>query len=136
MNKRSGKKPAEQTKKEKNLHALDIDAYWLQRSLSKYYSDAMASQAKAAEVLAVLKNAGDDRDCENQLVLLLGYDCFDFIKVLKKNRQMSKTFYNIYLNCSYLYVLNFQFCTVHYWHHHRVNLNEVLYVKKWNLIHF
>lgn len=50
----------------------------------------MASQAKAAEVLAVLKNAGDDRDCENQLVLLLGYDCFDFIKVLKKNRLMSK----------------------------------------------
>jgi len=49
----------------------------------------MASQAKAAEVLSVLKNAGDDRDCENQLVLLLGYDCFDFIKTLKKNRLMS-----------------------------------------------
>ncbi|KAF0763286.1 putative U5 small nuclear ribonucleoprotein 200 kDa helicase [Aphis craccivora] len=88
LDKRSGKKPVEQAKKEKNLHALDIDAYWLQRSLSKYYSDAMASQAKAAEVLAVLKNAGDDRDCENQLVLLLGYDCFDFIKILKKNRLM------------------------------------------------
>lgn len=90
LDKRSGKKPVEQAKKEKNLHALDIDAYWLQRSLSKFYSDAMASQAKAAEVLSVLKNAGDDRDCENQLVLLLGYDCFDFIKVLKKNRLMSK----------------------------------------------
>ncbi|KAL5244354.1 hypothetical protein ACI65C_011764 [Semiaphis heraclei] len=88
LDKRSGKKPVEQAKKEKNLHALDIDAYWLQRSLSKYYSDAMASQAKAAEVLSVLKNAGDDRDCENQLVLLLGYDCFDFIKILKKNRLM------------------------------------------------
>lgn len=95
MDKRSGKKPVEQAKKEKSLHALDIDAYWLQRSLSKYYSDAMASQAKAAEVLAVLKNAGDDRDCENQLVLLLGYDCFDFIKVLKKNRLMSKNITSI-----------------------------------------
>lgn len=48
----------------------------------------MISQAKAAEVLTVLKNATDDRECENQLVLLLGYDCFEFIKQLKKNRQM------------------------------------------------
>lgn len=77
-------------KKEKSLHPLDIDAYWLQRKLSKFYDDAMVSQAKAAEVLSILRNAGDDRDCENQLVLLLGYDCFEFIKVLKKHRQMSK----------------------------------------------
>lgn len=78
----------EQRKKEKALHPLDIDAYWLQRCLSKYYSDAMISQAKAGEVLKVLKDASDDRECENQLVILLGYDCFDFIKQLKKNRQM------------------------------------------------
>ncbi|RZF42849.1 hypothetical protein LSTR_LSTR003673 [Laodelphax striatellus] len=78
----------EETKKEKSLHPLDIDAYWLQRRLSKFYDDAMVSQAKAAEVLAVLRDSGDDRDCENQLVLLLGYDCFDFIKLLKKHRQM------------------------------------------------
>lgn len=50
----------------------------------------MVSQAKAGEVLSILRDAGDDRDCENQLVLLLGYDCFEFIKLLKKNRQMSK----------------------------------------------
>ncbi len=78
----------EVTKKERALHPLDIDAYWLQRCLSKYYNDAMISQAKSTEVLEVLKNSSDDRECENQLVLLLGYDCFDFIKQLKKNRQM------------------------------------------------
>ncbi|KRT82021.1 helicase, partial [Oryctes borbonicus] len=78
----------EEMKKEKSLHPLDIDAYWLQRRLSKIYDDAMVSQAKAAEVLNVLRDAGDDRECENQLVLLLGYDCFDFIKVLKRHRQM------------------------------------------------
>lgn len=75
-------------KKEKSLHPLDIDAYWLQRRLSKIYDDAMVSQAKAGEVLNVLRDAGDDRECENQLVLLLGYDCFDFIKILKKQRMM------------------------------------------------
>ncbi|KAJ8921892.1 hypothetical protein NQ315_008525 [Exocentrus adspersus] len=78
----------EEMKKEKSLHPLDIDAYWLQRRLSKIYDDAMVSQAKATEVLNVLRDASDDRECENQLVLLLGYDCFDFIKQLKKHRQM------------------------------------------------
>lgn len=80
----------EEMKKEKSLHPLDIDAYWLQRRLSKIYDDPMVSQAKATEVLNVLRDANDDRECENQLVLLLGYDCFDFIKQLKKHRQMSK----------------------------------------------
>lgn len=80
----------EELKKERSLHPLDIDAYWLQRRLSKIYDDAMVSQAKATEVLNVLRDASDDRECENQLVLLLGYDCFDFIKQLKKHRQMSK----------------------------------------------
>ncbi|KAJ8939591.1 hypothetical protein NQ318_010598, partial [Aromia moschata] len=79
----------EEMKKEKSLHPLDIDAYWLQRRLSKIYDDAMVSQAKATEVLNVLRDASDDRECENQLVLLLGYDCFDFIKQLKKHRQMT-----------------------------------------------
>lgn len=80
----------EEMKKEKPLHPLDIDAYWLQRRLSRIYDDAMMSQEKATEVLAVLKDAADDRECENQLVLLLGYDCFDFIKQLKKYRHTGK----------------------------------------------
>ena len=37
-------------------------------------------------VFPTLQNASDDRDCENKLVLLLGYDQFQFIKVLIKNR--------------------------------------------------
>merc|ERR1719189_2084674 len=76
------------SKQEKGLHPLDIDAHWLQRKLSKYYEEAMTSQKKAMEVLDILQKAGDIRECENQLVLLLGYDCFDFIKLLLKNRNM------------------------------------------------
>lgn len=79
---------ASEDKKEKALHPLDIDAYWLQRRLRDYFQDPLVSQAKADEVLTILKDSNDDRDCENQMVLLLGYDCFDFIKILKKNRQM------------------------------------------------
>lgn len=79
---------SEGDKKEKTLHPLDIDAYWLQRRLRDYFQDPLMSQSKADEVLSILTNSNDDRDCENQMVLLLGYDCFDFIKILKRNRQM------------------------------------------------
>lgn len=36
------------------------------------------------------QTASDDRECENQLVLLLGFNTFDFIKVLRQHRMMSK----------------------------------------------
>lgn len=70
------------------LHPRDIDAYWLQRKLSRFYDDPMAAQAKAGEVLDILKNAVDDRDCENQLVSLLGFTQFEFIKLLRQQRPM------------------------------------------------
>ena len=55
--------------------------------MSKYYDDANVSQQRSKEVLAILEAASDNRECENKLVLLLGYDCFDFIKILLLNRQ-------------------------------------------------
>ncbi|XP_023931317.1 U5 small nuclear ribonucleoprotein 200 kDa helicase-like [Lingula anatina] len=75
-------------KAEKELHPRDIDAFWLQRSLRKYYDDPMVAQAKAGEVLEILKSSSDDREAENQLVVLLGFNQFDFIKVLRQHRQM------------------------------------------------
>lgn len=48
----------------------------------------MISQAKANEVLSILQETSSESECENRLVLLLGYDSFDFIKILKKNREM------------------------------------------------
>ncbi|KAK3540085.1 hypothetical protein QTP70_025649, partial [Hemibagrus guttatus] len=76
------------TNKKKDLHPRDIDAFWLQRQLSRFYDDAIVSQKKADEVLEILKTASDDRECENQLVLLLGFNTFDFIKVLRQHRRM------------------------------------------------
>lgn len=40
--------------------------------------------------MIMLQSSGDDREAENQLVVLLGFDMFDFIKVLRQHRQMSK----------------------------------------------
>ncbi|VDP31937.1 unnamed protein product [Soboliphyme baturini] len=77
------------TEKKKSLHPRDIDAYWLQRSLGKFYQDPIVAQQKSHEVLEILKTASDDRDCENRLVLLLGFDQFDFIRTLRQYRNMS-----------------------------------------------
>ena len=65
-----------------------IDAFWLQRNLSKVYAEATDAKSKAQEVLEILQTASDDRELENQLVILLGYDQFDFIKTLRTHRQM------------------------------------------------
>lgn len=70
------------------LHPRDIDAHWIQRSLAKYFKDPLIAQQKQTEVIGILKNAADDRDAENQLVLLLGFDQFEFIKCLRQNRLM------------------------------------------------
>ena len=37
-----------------------------------------------------LQTSTDDREAENQLVLLLGFAQFDFIKTIRQYRQMSK----------------------------------------------
>lgn len=36
----------------------------------------------------ILRTSTDDRACENALVLLLGFERFDFIKMLRQHRQM------------------------------------------------
>ncbi|WAR22369.1 U520-like protein [Mya arenaria] len=77
------------SKGDSGLHPRDIDAFWLQRNLSKYYpDDPTMAQAKSKEVLTILKASGDDREAENQLVMLLGVDAFAFIKILRQFRRM------------------------------------------------
>lgn len=76
--------------KSNRLQAHEIDAFWLQRKLSKIYDDPTQAQSKVREVLDILKKANDEREVENKLVLLLGFDQFEFIKLLRSNRQMSK----------------------------------------------
>lgn len=76
--------------KSKSLQPYEIDAFWLQRKLSKIYEDPTQAQTKVKEIIDILKEGTDERDVENQLVLLLGFNQFEFIKLLRSNRQMSK----------------------------------------------
>ncbi|XP_063432226.1 U5 small nuclear ribonucleoprotein 200 kDa helicase-like [Mytilus trossulus] len=83
------KRREEAGKSESGLHPRDIDAFWLQRKLSKSYTDdPTMAQTKAGEILDILKTSSDDREVENQLVLLLGFTQFDFIKTIRQYRNM------------------------------------------------
>lgn len=73
----------------------DVDAFWLQRQLGQYSKDAVETQQLAETSLTVLQEAKDDRDCENRLVQALGFERFDFVKLLRKNR-------NVVLYCTLL----------------------------------
>ena len=73
---------------EDKIDPRSIDAYFLQRELSKFYEDANESQKLSEEILTVLKEGKDDRDCETKLVMLLGTDKFDTIRRVRKNRYL------------------------------------------------
>jgi pre-mRNA-splicing helicase BRR2 len=88
-------KNARNSDKYSDLSIHDIDAYWLQRQLSKYYPDGNISSKLAEETLALLNPTMDERTCENKLVFLLDFDKFDLIKKLLKYR--NKIFYCIKL---------------------------------------
>ncbi|CDS42389.1 U5 small nuclear ribonucleoprotein 200 kDa [Echinococcus multilocularis] len=70
------------------LHPRDIDAFWLQRNVSKHCKDPILAQRKAQECLDILKTATDDRDLENRLVRCIGYEQFDFLRVLRRYPSM------------------------------------------------
>lgn len=90
-----------------------IDAFWLQRNLSKVYPEATEAKLKAQEVLEILKTASDDRELENQLVLLLGFEQFDFIKTLRSHRQMSMfVILLLYPFVNILFILIVLYCTL------------------------
>jgi pre-mRNA-splicing helicase BRR2 len=72
------------------VRVADIDAYWLQRQVSKAFnfSDSEAERARelADKVFSTLETASSQREAENELVLLLNYEKFDLIKLLLTNR--------------------------------------------------
>lgn len=65
----------------------EIDAYWLQRQITKAFGEIEPTQAQALseDTLAALQ-LPDLREVENKLVMLLDFDRFDLIKELLRNR--------------------------------------------------
>lgn len=69
------------------IPAKEIDAFWLQRRISKAYEslDPMQAQVVAEEVFSVLQLA-DTREVENKLVTLLDFERFELVKELIHNK--------------------------------------------------
>ncbi|EAZ63248.2 RNA helicase-related protein required for pre-mRNA splicing [Scheffersomyces stipitis CBS 6054] len=83
---------AESTKKEAEDYTLsikDIDEYFLQRRISKLFdsADAAESSEKAKEVYKIMIDKDvSDRDLENEIMELMDYDHFDFVRLCIENR--------------------------------------------------
>ena len=83
---------AESTKKEAEDYTLsikDIDEYFLQRRILKLFdsADAAESLEKAKEVYKIMIDKDvSDRDLENEIMELMDYDHFDFVRLCIENR--------------------------------------------------
>ncbi|KAI3388301.1 hypothetical protein SNEBB_003991 [Seison nebaliae] len=76
----------EMEKKDKfYINPYEIDAFWLQRTLSKIFPDSVAAKEKTEEVLMILKESKNERELENQLALLIGFKHFQIVKLLRMN---------------------------------------------------
>ena len=78
--------PGEGTYSKFNVPASAIDSHWIQRTLSAFYADANVSREKAEEVYDIMR-AAEERTCENKLLITLGPEQFDTIKMFMKNRE-------------------------------------------------
>ena len=72
--------------KEDTVDPREVDAFWLQRLLSKPYPDALEAQNKSDAAYQLLASDMPLKECENELVALFEYEHFDIVKTLTKNR--------------------------------------------------
>ncbi|KAJ5157620.1 uncharacterized protein N7482_008720 [Penicillium canariense] len=74
------------------VSAREIDAYWLQRQIGAFYTDAHIQQEKTQQALDILGGQAEDgsekplRDVENDLMELFDYDHPDLVAKLVSNR--------------------------------------------------
>jgi pre-mRNA-splicing helicase BRR2 len=76
------------TKSDFLIDPTSIDLFWLQRTISKYYPDAVVSQQKTTEAFEILESERDVRDCENDLVELFNFENFELVRLLTLNRKI------------------------------------------------
>ncbi|EEB07212.1 U5 snRNP complex subunit Brr2 [Schizosaccharomyces japonicus yFS275] len=68
------------------LHPRDVDAFWLQRELSKVYQDAHVGQEKTQKAFQLLSTITDTGELENSLMELFDYEHFELVQLLVSNR--------------------------------------------------
>lgn len=64
----------------------EVDAFWLQRLITNSYPDPIQSNDLTTQALEFLSSEMDLRDLENSLAELFGYENFELVTILTKNR--------------------------------------------------
>ncbi len=64
----------------------EVDAFWLQRLITASYPDSIQSNDLTTQALEFLSSDMDLRDLENSLADLFGYENFELVATLTKNR--------------------------------------------------
>lgn len=66
----------------------EVDGFWLQRLIGASYPDPIQSNDLTTKALEFLSSEMDLRDLENSLAELFGYENFDLVATLTKNRDV------------------------------------------------
>ena len=71
---------------ESKINPADIDEHYIQRMLLPHYSNDSDVTKKISDDVLNFLEEGDERETENKLVVLLGFDKFNVVKKIMKNR--------------------------------------------------
>ncbi|KTW29425.1 hypothetical protein T552_01377 [Pneumocystis carinii B80] len=85
VNGKTNKHSIDKENKEK-IFAHQIDAFWLQRTISAYYTDPYIIQEKTSSSISFLESDISFGQLENKLMELFDYDKFELVKILTRNR--------------------------------------------------
>lgn len=66
----------------------DVDGFWLQRLIGASYPDPVQSSDFTSRALDLLASEAELRDLENALAEMFGYENFDLVATLTKNREV------------------------------------------------
>jgi pre-mRNA-splicing helicase BRR2 len=74
--------------KSDKVSPLQVDAFWLQRTIGTFYPDPVQSSDFTTRALELLGSEAELRDLENSLAEMFGYENFDLVAMLTKNREV------------------------------------------------
>jgi pre-mRNA-splicing helicase BRR2 len=83
-----GRQSTKTKEKSDKVSAHDVDGFWLQRLIGASYPDPVQASEFTARALEFLASDLELRDLENSLAEMFGYENFDLVATLTKNREI------------------------------------------------
>lgn len=83
-----GKETGKTKQKSDKVSPYEVDGFWLQRLIASYYPDPVQSSDFTSRALDLLGSEAELRDLENSLAEMFGYENFDLVAILTKNREV------------------------------------------------